>query len=50
MPNIISDFYKYIKVKKKYWLIPIIIMLVVIGALIVFGQSSALSPFVYALF
>lgn len=50
MPNIISDFYKYIKEKKKYWLIPIIIMLILVGVLIVFGQSSALSPFVYALF
>jgi len=36
--------------RKVWWLAPIIIMLILVGALIIFGQSSALSPFIYALF
>ncbi len=38
------------KETKKWWLLPIIIMLILVGILVVFGQSSALSPFIYALF
>jgi hypothetical protein len=38
------------RVRKKWWLLPIIIMLILVGILIIFGQSSAVSPFVYALY
>jgi len=38
------------RVRKKWWLLPIIFMLVIVGVLIIFGQSSTLSPFIYALF
>jgi hypothetical protein len=38
------------KVKKKFWLLPIIIILVLLGVLIVFTESSAVAPFIYALF
>lgn len=43
------EIWDYLKVRKKWWLLPIIIMLVLVGILIIFGQSSALSPFIYAL-
>ncbi len=36
--------------KKLWWLAPIIVLLIVVGLLLIFGQSSVLSPFVYALF
>jgi len=47
---IISEFWQFLKVRKKWWLIPIIVSLLVLGALIVFAQGSALSPFIYTLF
>jgi hypothetical protein len=46
----ISQFWQFIKYKKKFWLLPIVIVLVMVGALLVFGQNSALAPFIYALF
>lgn len=45
-----SDIIALMKERKAYWLAPIIIVLVLVGALIIFTQSSALSPFIYALF
>lgn len=47
---VIKDLLRFVWKKKLWWLLPIIIMLIVVTVLIVFGQSSALSPFVYALF
>jgi len=48
--NIVVEFWDFLKVRKVWWLTPIVIMLLLVGALIVFGQSSAVSPFIYALF
>ena len=48
--SIISDLWNFLKVRKAWWLTPIIIMLMLVGTLIIFGQSSAVSPFIYALF
>ena len=45
----IVELWSFFKVRKKWWLLPIIILLLAVGALIVFGGSSALSPFIYAL-
>jgi len=47
---LLSDLWSFMKERKKWWLLPIVIMLVLVGVLIVVGQSSALSPFIYALF
>ncbi len=47
--SMLGEFWDFLKVRKKWWLLPIIVMLVLVGALIIFGQSSALSPFIYAL-
>ena len=47
---IYKELWEFMKVRKKWWLAPIIIMLVLLGALIVFTESSALAPFIYALF
>lgn len=48
--GLLSEFWGFIKVKKKFWLLPIIIILTLLGALIVFTESSAVAPFIYALF
>jgi hypothetical protein len=46
---IIFELLSFMKERKKWWLLPIVIMLILVGILIIFGQSSALSPFIYAL-
>ena len=47
---IVTEFWEFIKVRKKWWLTPIIIFLLLLGALIVLTQGSAIAPFIYALF
>ena len=46
----IGEFWFFLKERKAWWLTPIIVMIILVGILIIFGQSSALSPFIYALF
>ena len=46
----LTDLWGFLRVRKKYWLIPIILVLLLLGALIVFTSGSALAPFVYTLF
>jgi hypothetical protein len=48
--SIISEFWEFLKVRKRYWLLPIVVVLLLLGALIVFTQTSAVAPFIYALF
>ncbi len=46
----IKDIFSYIGKGKKWWLAPLIIILILLGALIVFTEGSALAPFIYTLF
>jgi hypothetical protein len=48
--SIISEFWEFLKIRKRYWLLPIVVVLLLLGALIVFTQTSAVAPFIYALF
>lgn len=48
--SIFKELWGFMKVRKSWWLAPIIILLVLLGLLIVFTEGSALSPFIYALF
>ncbi len=48
--GLISELWGFMKERKKFWLLPIIIILCLLGALIVFTESSAVAPFIYALF
>lgn len=50
MLELLQDLWKFLKVRKKFWLLPIIIILVLLGALIVLAQGSAIAPFIYTLF
>ena len=47
---IIKEFWQFLKFRKRFWLAPIIFVLLLMGAVIVFTQSSAVAPFIYALF
>jgi competence protein ComGC len=44
------DLWNFLKARKKFWLLPIIIVLIIISALLIFGASSSLAPFIYTLF
>jgi len=48
--SILSEFWRFLKVRKKWWLVPIIVFLLLLGALIILTEGSALAPFIYALF
>jgi hypothetical protein len=45
-----KEFFEFLKVRKKYWLLPIIIVLVLFGGLIILSQGSAIAPFIYTIF
>lgn len=45
-----SDLWGFLKTRKKFWLLPLIIILVVLGALLILGGSSAVAPLIYTLF
>jgi len=48
--SILKEFWSFIKVRKKYWLAPIIFILALLSLLVIFAQSSAVAPFIYTLF
>jgi len=48
--SILSELWDFLKVRKKWWLLPIIFFLVLLGGLIILTQGSALAPFIYAIF
>jgi len=48
--NFLKEFVNFLIVRKKYWLLPIIIFLLIFSVLIVLSQGSAVAPFIYAIF
>jgi len=48
--NFLREFWEFLKVRKKYWLFPIVLVLTVFGALIILSQGSAIAPFIYTIF
>ena len=50
MIDFIKEFWGFLKERKKWWLAPILILVVLIGIILLLGASSALAPFVYSLF
>jgi len=48
--SFIKEFFEFLKERKKYWLIPILGILVLFGGLIILGQGSPIAPFIYSLF
>jgi hypothetical protein len=48
--SFLKEFWQFFRVRKKYWLLPILIVMVVFGGLLVLSQGSAIAPFIYTLF
>jgi len=48
--DFLKDLWQFMRERKKFWLVPLILVLLLLGILIVFGGSSAMAPFVYTLF
>jgi hypothetical protein len=48
--SITRELWSYMKVRKKWWLLPIILILLLVGSLLVFAQGSVLAPFIYTVF
>jgi hypothetical protein len=46
----LKEFWAFLRTRKKYWLLPILIMMLLFGVLLVLAQSSAVAPFIYTLF
>ena len=50
MLSLLSDYWDFLRSRKKYWMVPILIVMVALGGLVVMTQGSAIAPFIYALF
>ena len=48
--SLFKELWAFMKERKKWWLLPIIIVMTLVGALLVFAQGSALAPFIYTIF
>ena len=48
--SILVDFWKYFKARRRWWLLPLVLFLFLMGLLIVLTQGSALAPFIYTIF
>lgn len=46
----LSELWMFLKVRKKFWLLPIVVMMALFGGLIVLSQGSAVAPFIYTIF
>jgi hypothetical protein len=50
MLSFIRELWLFLRIRKKYWLLPVIVMMAILGGLIVLTQGSAVAPFIYTLF
>lgn len=50
MVSFVRELWQFLRVRKKFWLLPILIMMVLLGGLIVLTQGSAVAPFIYTIF
>jgi len=50
MLSMLSELWAFMRVRKKFWLLPIVVVMLLFGALMIFAQSSALAPFIYTIF
>ncbi|MGI9628091.1 MAG: DUF5989 family protein [Longimicrobiales bacterium] len=48
--ELLAELWSFMKVRKKWWLLPIIVVMVAVGSLLVLAQGSALAPFIYTIF
>ena len=50
MKEIIKELWRFLRVRKKLWLAPLLIVMILVGALLILAQGSVIAPFIYALF
>jgi competence protein ComGC len=50
MKDFLVEMWAFMKARKKFWLLPIILLLLIVGVLLVLAQGSAIAPFIYTLF
>jgi hypothetical protein len=50
MLDLLKDLWAFMKERKKFWLLPIVIVMLLLGGLLIFAQGSAVAPFIYTLF
>jgi len=50
MLELLSDLWAYLKVRKKFWLVPLVVVMALLASLALFAQGSAVAPFIYTLF
>ena len=50
MSSFVKEFWAFMRVRKKFWLLPILMMLLIFGGLLLLAQGSAVAPFIYTLF
>jgi hypothetical protein len=50
MSSFVKEFWAFLRVRKKFWLLPILMMLLIVGGLLLLAQGSAVAPFIYTLF
>ena len=48
--SFLREFWKFLRIRKKFWLLPILVFLFIFGGLIILSQGSAIAPFIYVLF
>lgn len=48
--NLVGELWAFLRIRKKWWLLPIVLVMVLVGALLVFAQGSVLAPFIYTIF
>jgi hypothetical protein len=48
--SFLNELWQFLRVRKKFWLLPIIIVMLLLGGLLIFAQGSAIAPFIYTLF
>ena len=48
--SILKEFWEFLRVRKKWWLMPIVLFLLLLGSLLVFSQGSSVAPFIYTIF
>jgi hypothetical protein len=48
--SFLAEFWMFLRARRKFWLLPILLLMVLIGGLLVFAQGSAVAPFIYTLF
>jgi hypothetical protein len=48
--SFLVEFWKFLRIRKKFWLVPMLVMVVIFGALLVMAETTALAPFIYTLF